>query len=512
MVTRALAGRLLALTALAVAVYGGPTPNVVPPASRGTPNSVTEVDLSGAVTDTDTIVSTAHAVDQKDGPQADTPPDLPVADTVVTAVDGVLTEAGTSGSSNVRRQILEARTPSSPPDFKKKRAISDYNLVFDGTGTALTDRDASIQGTAYLTFRVVSNATYNVQDCLDFCSSESKCVFANLYYEFNNEALDHFDSAGSNLKCAIYGDVHTAAEKTNFGGQQSYREGNSLTYIQQSSGWALKDLVEPDAPEGYELVFGPTNGANNAPGYMGFAFLDKYDVDACARECNYRGADGAGGACQYFNIWRAVVQGIPTTYTCSMYFIVADASSATNTGQGDLQVTFSRGYKRKNFVTDGGFEGYTACSDFCFDESYSSWVGTSPAGGYLDATIFYFDAYARTGHGSGLLGSATGADSLSGTLTLNQDLQTTAGKKYRVGFFQNSAFSGPTLEADAFVEVLWNGAVVKTYRVSEEGFSTEWKWVEVDVVATGNDVLALRGGKAPAWTFVDDVALWPMFQ
>lgn len=93
-----------------------------------------------------------------------------------------------------------------------------------------------------------------------------------------------------------------------------------------------------------------------------------------------------------------------------------------------------------------------------------------------------------------------------------ENLETEAGKKYRVGFFQNSAFSGPTLQTDAFVEVLWNGEVAKTYKVKDEGFSAEWKWVEVDVVAKGNDVLAFRGGKAPAWTFLDDVAVWPMFQ
>lgn len=51
---------------------------------------------------------------------------------------------------------------------------------------------------------------------------------------------------------------------------------------------------------------------------MGFAFLDRYDVNACAAQCNTRGADGQGGACQFFNIWRAVVDGVPTTYTCSM--------------------------------------------------------------------------------------------------------------------------------------------------------------------------------------------------
>ena len=51
---------------------------------------------------------------------------------------------------------------------------------------------------------------------------------------------------------------------------------------------------------------------------MGFAFLDQYDVSACAVLCNTRGADPMGGTCKFFNIWRALVNGIPTTYTCSM--------------------------------------------------------------------------------------------------------------------------------------------------------------------------------------------------
>lgn len=108
-------------------------------------------------------------------------------------------------------------------------------------------------------WRDLSSAFYALNGLLMTIS-----VFANLYYEFNNEMLDHYDREQSNLKCAIYGDVHTAVEKTNHGGQQSYRQGDSLTYIQQSSGWASKELVEPDVPGGYELVFGPLNGANNA--------------------------------------------------------------------------------------------------------------------------------------------------------------------------------------------------------------------------------------------------------
>lgn len=50
---------------------------------------------------------------------------------------------------------------------------------------------------------------------------------------------------------------------------------------------------------------------------MGFVFLDQYDVAACASLCNSRDADPVGGSCKYFDIWRALVDGVPTTYTCS---------------------------------------------------------------------------------------------------------------------------------------------------------------------------------------------------
>ncbi|CAA7263587.1 unnamed protein product [Cyclocybe aegerita] len=482
--------RLFTSILLAVSVSAAVT-TVVPPASKGVWNDpANALVLDGTLTDIQTIVDTAAVVDQKAGATGE--PDQPIPDTAVTAVDGQLTTAGMhdANSTSTRRSILQRSS---------RRSVDDYELVFSGTGFAPEDRDASIQGTAYLTFTLVPNATYNVAAYLNFCDTVQQCVFANIYYEFNNPGLDHHET--SNLKCAVYGDVHTAAEKTNFGGQQLAPPPAGLTYIQQSSGYASKTLVDPEDPEGYELVFGPTNGANNAPGYMGFAFLDRYDVDACARECNNRGPDGNGGACQYFNIWRAVVNGDPTTYTCSMYYIVADESTAVNTGQGNLKVTFSRGYKRKNYVIDGGFEGYNACNDFCFSASYSNWIGTSPPGGSLDATIFFYPPYAHAGNGVALLGSATGADNLPGTLTPTHPLNTVTGKAYLITFFHASAFSGPVLEADAFVDILWNGNIVTTIR---PGFSN-WQYYQFQVTGAGNDVLAFHGGKAPAWSFLDDI-------
>ena len=137
---------------------------IVPPASQGqwdAPSSNT----NGTVTDTENIVSTVYNVDQKSGADAYTPPNQPVASTALTAVDGSLTTAGSDGDSPSRRSFFERSTRRSP----------NYELVFSGTGTGPNDRDAAIEGTAYLTYSLVSNATYNVNDCLDKCDEVESC-------------------------------------------------------------------------------------------------------------------------------------------------------------------------------------------------------------------------------------------------------------------------------------------------------------------------------------------------
>ena len=93
---------------------------------------------------------------------------------------------------------------------------------------------------------------------------------------------------------------------------------------------------------------------------------------------------------------------------------------------------------------------------------------------------------------------------MSGTLTPAQPLQTVAGQNYAITFFQASAFSGPTDESPAFVDILWNGDVVSTIR---PGFSN-YEFVCINVVGAGDDVLAFHGGAAPAWTFIDDIGVY----
>lgn len=120
------------------------------------------VNLNDSVTDTQSIVSTALNINQKS--TATGLPDQAVNSTTVTAVDGAILTSPIPSTSS-RREL-------SPPT---RRSAANYELVFNGTGVAPNDRDASIEGTAYLTFTTVNNATYNVADCLAFCDSVTTC-------------------------------------------------------------------------------------------------------------------------------------------------------------------------------------------------------------------------------------------------------------------------------------------------------------------------------------------------
>ncbi|KAJ7898025.1 hypothetical protein B0H14DRAFT_3104598 [Mycena olivaceomarginata] len=398
---------------------------------------------------------------------------------MVTAVDGEIMNTTIATTNSESRRDIER--------FIKPRK-SGFKKIFDGLPAA--QKDASIQGTAYLTHTVVNNATYNVKACTDWCTTVEGCVFVNLYYEFNNYFLDHVFSEKSNLKCAAYGDIHTADEKLNFGGLASHPPVDNasvpLTYITRSSGWAVDTLVDPGTPDGYELVFGPTGGANNAAGYMGFAFIDRYDVNACAQLCNARGADPNGGGCAYFNIWRATVDGIPTTYTCSMYCLPTDESTALN---------FRAGLPPRDIPP-----GFTLCSDFCFATSYANWTGTSSASGTLDAAIFFFPPYAHTGHGSALLGAAPRRRRTPGHAHTRSAARDGGWRTVRGAVLRVLRVLGPGVRGRGTC----GRAVERRKRVGGVRGFMEYTLVEVGVVGTGRDILAFVGGAAPAWSFIDD--------
>ncbi|KAJ7066539.1 hypothetical protein C8F01DRAFT_705737 [Mycena amicta] len=494
--------RLVVLAAAAILV-SGQLEYALPPALQAAQDSTSSIVVSEYIsnyTDASSIVQTASIVDQKTGaPSDDTLPGLPQASTKLTALDGQLMDGNIP--------TVETSTSGLGPT---RRLADDYELVFSGTQDGVPD--AAIEGTAYLTFYLVPNTTYDagLDACFAYCDGTAGCVFFNIYRELNNPYLDFVFAEQSNLKCVLYGDVHTAAEKTNSGGvtQHDALLPSMHSVIESSTGYALRPVEQPADPEGYKLAFGPLSAANNAPGYMGFAFISTYDVAACAALCNTRGADPAGGACKFFNIWRAVIHGNPTTYTCAMYSAATNASTATNTGQGDLQVTLSRGYARISYIIDGTFEDYV-CDDqsvFCFSERAPGWIGSSSSStGHFDATIFHYAPYAHTGSSVALLGSAFGSDPFPGLLRSALAIAgLTRGRTYVLGFFHSSTYSGFQLEQNSFVSVWWGGSWVGNVTV---GYSS-WGYFEFKVTAGKNNTLAFIGGQAPAYDFIDDVNLF----
>ncbi|TFK66931.1 hypothetical protein BDN72DRAFT_871415 [Pluteus cervinus] len=396
-------------------------------------------------------------------------------------------------------------------------SIPSYTQVFNGTGSGSRDRDASIGGEGYLTYKLVGNETYNVDACLDVCDSLPSCVFVNLFYEYNNNLLDFVFSEKSNLKCVAYSTVHTAKDKTNFGGQQSVPLPADKTYVQHSTGYAKTALWDPPLPEGYELVFGPEEGYIGDDGWLSTVLLDTYDVATCAVECTNLAPSTSNGVCQFFNINQVSVAGTAATTSCLLYSIPKSKSDLSSSTKDNTTFSYSRGYRRITALPDGGFESYQSCdpsssfpsppTSFCFTYSTPTWSCQSSANGFDDCSIIHFSPYAHTGTTVSLLGSLTNTDNHFGTLSPSSPLNaTTPGGVYHLGFWHYGAYSGPELQKDAFVDVLWNFQPTMTV---VPGY-TPWLYFWTTVEARGDDFLLLVGGKAPAWSFVDDIVLYQL--
>ncbi|TFK64474.1 hypothetical protein BDN72DRAFT_846577 [Pluteus cervinus] len=421
---------------------------------------------------------------------------------VAAAVNPVPIDLSTANPTDINAitaAIQQAST--SKRDLSLDRRLTGYTQVFDGTGTDPSDRDASVAGKDYKSVKTFP--TYDVDGCEQFCQTHPGCVFVNLYYIFNANA----SAPGSpEIRCASYTDVHSSVDKTNFGGQQLLSPPAGKTYIQQSTGYtidSLAPLANPPLPEGYKLVFGPVPGANVAPGFLASQVLGSYDVQACANLCNAQTPDPNGGVCLYFNIFRALTGTFGTpVYTCSLYYLPTDASTATLTSEPDVTIGFSRGYSRISVLIDGGFEGYSPdpAGDFLFfTEKYGNWTSTQYGSG--NAQFFDYAPYARSGHSVALLGNGYDFDTDTGTITPTNPLNTVAGKQYVIAFFQSSSYSGPDYETNSLVEVIWNGVTV--FSVAP-GYET-WTLYTVTVTAQGNDVIEFTGGHAPSWDFLDDI-------
>jgi hypothetical protein len=199
---------------------------------------------------------------------------------------------------------------------------------------------------------------------------------------------------------------------------------------------------------------------------------------------------------------RLLCHVITRILTCQQYYIPADESTAVNYGQGDLKVTYSRGYQRLPLLADGDFESFTCDhgESICYTTTASNWKTTSPDGGYMDAWIYRLPGLAHSKSTFVVLGGAYANDQFPGTLTPAKPLKTTPGMKYIVSFFYDQSVNGPEIQASGFTDVSWNGEKV----LALAAYQT-WTYYEVTVTAKGDDVLSFYGGKSPAYSFIDDV-------
>ncbi|KAF7333882.1 hypothetical protein MVEN_02345300 [Mycena venus] len=306
--------------------------------------------------------------------------------------------------------------------------------------------DLAIEGSTYLPYTLVPNSTYNIDACLAWAATIDGCVadivtvnlvFVNLYYEFNNYLLDFVFSEESNLKCAAYADIHTAAEKTNFGGQASYPQAGSYMFSSVARSHAQCSIWA--SPSSISMMW--TRARNFA----------------MAAESTLSVVDAPTSTS-----WRALVDGIPTTT-----ILLLSESTADNTGQGDLVVTFSRGYKP------------TSASP------HRMRPGSAPLpAAAIRTRRSFFPTYAYTGNSVGLLGAAFGDDFCwARSLPLRHPRPRPASH----------------LEASANVDITWNGATVGTF----SGFS-DWQFCRQPSPGTGSDQLAFVGSPAPAGAFIDN--------
>ena len=133
-----------------------------PPTPNGAPTTFgNALKLNGTETDTQSIDSTVLSVNQKGGANDNSPPNQPVPETTVTAVDGqVLTNQTTVSSAPSTLGLFQNMSTVT------KRQDSGYEEVFTGS---VSGPDGSIEGIAYLTY------TVDIDGCLSFCDSVDQC-------------------------------------------------------------------------------------------------------------------------------------------------------------------------------------------------------------------------------------------------------------------------------------------------------------------------------------------------
>jgi len=86
---------------------------------------------------------------------------------------------------------------------------------------SFTDATGSTEQIGYLTYKVIADGSYNVQQCADFCDSEKFCLGFNIFFERDPKYKPAPSCPTSepitNVKCSIYGYPVAKGSATNTG-------------------------------------------------------------------------------------------------------------------------------------------------------------------------------------------------------------------------------------------------------------------------------------------------------
>jgi hypothetical protein len=234
---------------------------------------------------------------------------------------------------------LEDDTKSQIVPQKHKRDLEKrYTSLGEPSGWFYVYQNltAATEHPSYITYKSLPATTPDfAQACADFCTSPTVtgCTFFNVYTEKYGP-----NPEDQKIKCSLYALPSTADQATNDG---QWRNNYRVTI---SGSYGYSRILHPDVP-GYtaESVDGAIIGKRANPTdpdpYMGFASIPAADPSLCAAACEektaYNSRHPSGGtyrACNFFNFYFLVKNGVPYKTICSFYLIPFDSSYATNHG------------------------------------------------------------------------------------------------------------------------------------------------------------------------------------
>jgi hypothetical protein len=230
-------------------------------------------------------------------------------------------------------------------------APTTYTSVF-------TNLQGSTQQNGYIGLYTLK--TYDPSLCAAKCNAVPLCESFNLYFE-RDPTVDPNDiscanpASLTNIKCTLYGYPISGATATNVGGYRGVSPAGGSAFkvaIAGSNGYVRRitpSLTNFTGPVdlGNAAINAPldtTPGVTYPDTYVTFKVYDtgRYDPSLCAVACQsqtlYDHNNPAQGvttykACNFFNSYILLQNGVPQGTYCSMYTRAWDPSYATNTGQ-----------------------------------------------------------------------------------------------------------------------------------------------------------------------------------